>query len=90
MRLTIEQECIVELYALLDYIVENAKRGNLSALTVPSIGGCDQYFGLPPICRKVDELTERYGDIISEAFINDRHNTVKERNDALLRRLEGE
>lgn len=36
------------------------------------------------------ERTERYGDVISEAFINNRHNTVKERNDALLRRLEGE
>lgn len=90
MALTREQECIVELYSLLNFIVENAKRRNLKPLTVSSIGGCDQYFGLPPICRKVDELTDRYGDVISEAFINDNHNSVKERNDGILRRLESE
>lgn len=87
---TREQECIVELYSLIDYIVENAKKGNLSALKIQSIGGCDQYFGLPPICKKIDELTERYGDVISNSFINNSHDYVKERNDALLRKLEGE
>lgn len=64
-----EQECIVELYTLLERIEDGARRRDLSLLRVHrGASGCDAYQGLPPICRIKDDIWDRYGDIIYEAL----------------------
>lgn len=69
MKLTREQECIKELYSLLDSIESAAKRKDLSLFRVLG-GACgtDVYSGLPPICRKVDAILDKYEDVIYECF----------------------
>lgn len=65
--MTKEQQCIVELYSLLERIEGGARRHDLSLLRVPrSASGCDAYQGLPPICRIMDDILDRHGDIIYE------------------------
>ena len=67
--MTREQECIVELYTLLERIENGSRRHDLSLLRVPrGATGCDMYQGLPPICRAMDDILGRYEDIITEAL----------------------
>lgn len=67
--MTREQECIVELYTLLERIENGARHHDLSLLRVPrSATGCDMYQGLPPICRIKDDILNRYEEIICEAL----------------------
>lgn len=66
--MTKEQECIVELYTILDNIVEGAKKHDLRPFKIHGISGCDQYQGLPPICRTMDAISEKYGDVLQKAF----------------------
>ena len=67
--MTREQECIVELYTLLERIEDGARHHDLSLLRVPrGATGCDMYQGLPPICRAKDDILNRYEDIICEAL----------------------
>ena len=67
--MTREQECIVELYTLLERIEDGARHHDLSLLRVPrDATGCDMYQGLPPICRAIDDILDRYDDIITEAL----------------------
>lgn len=69
MKLIREQECIKELYSLLDTIESAAKRKDLSLLRVCG-GACstDVYSGLPPICRAMDAILDKYEDVILECF----------------------
>lgn len=67
--MTREQKCIAELWALLDRIKDDARRHDLSLLRVPrGASGCDMYQGSPPICRIIDDITDRYDDIIFGAL----------------------
>lgn len=67
--MTREQECIKELCELVDRVTENAKKHDLSLVRPPrGACGCDQYIGLPPLCRIRDDIFSRYEDIISGAF----------------------
>lgn len=65
MKLTREQECIKELYSLLDTIESAAKRKDLSLLRVNE-GACGT--GLPPICRAMDFILDKYEDVIYDCF----------------------
>ena len=63
--MTREQECIVELYTLLERIEDGARHHDLSLLRVPrGATGCDMYQGLPPICRVKNDILDRYEDVI--------------------------
>lgn len=67
--MTKEQECIIELYMLLERIEDAARHHDLSLLRVPrGASGCDMYQGLPPICRVLDEIRSKYDDIITESL----------------------
>ena len=67
--MTREQKCIAELYALLERIEDGARKHDLSLLRVPhGASGCDMYQGLPPIRRIMDDITNRYDDIIFDAL----------------------
>ena len=66
--MTKEQECIVELYKMLDDIVECVKKHDFRPFRVHGISGCDQYQGMPPIVRSMDEITDKYGDVLHIAF----------------------
>lgn len=66
--MTDEQKCIVDLFMLIDDITEKAKKRDLSLFRINSIGGCDRYHGLPPICRKYDDLLDKHGDLISQSL----------------------
>lgn len=69
MKLTREQECIKELYSLLNTIESAAKRKDLSLFQVRGgVRGTDVYSGLPPICRAMDAISDKYEDIIHECF----------------------
>lgn len=63
-----QKKCVKELFSLLNEITEKAKRRDLSLFKILSIGGCDAYQGLPPICRITDSILEQYGDIIYDTF----------------------
>jgi hypothetical protein len=63
-----ERQCIKELYLFIEEITDKSKKRDLSLFRVASIGGCDQYQGLPPICRKRDALLNKYEDIIHDAL----------------------
>lgn len=63
------QYCIAELYALLERIENSARRHDLTLLRVPrGTTGCDMYQGLPPICRIMDGILNRYEDIIARSM----------------------
>ena len=66
--MTKEQKCIVEMYRMLDEIVERAKKHDFSLLRPVGIGGCDMYHGAPIICRAFDGLSTDYSDILHKAF----------------------
>ena len=66
--MTDEQKCIVDLFMLIDDITEKAKKRDLSLFRINSIGGCDRYHGLPPICRKYDDLLDKHGDLILQSL----------------------
>ena len=67
--MTREQQCIAELYSLIERIEDGARRHDLSLLRVPrGACGCDMYQGLPPICRVKDDILNRYEDIICVAL----------------------
>lgn len=67
--MTKEQKCIAELWKLLDRIEDGARHHDVSLLrTSPRPSGCDMYQGLPPICRWIDDILDRYGDIITESL----------------------
>lgn len=67
--MTKEQCCIREMYELLDRVSQNAKSHDLSLLRpYRGASGCDSYQGLPPICRILDNILDKYEDVISEAF----------------------
>jgi len=64
-----EHECIADLYMLLERIEDGARHHDLSLLRVPrGASGCDMYQGLPPICRIMNDILDRYEDIICEAL----------------------
>ena len=63
-----EQQCIKDLYLLIEDITEKSKKKDFSLFRVSNIGGCDQYQGLPPICRTHDALLSKYEDIINDAL----------------------
>ena len=61
---TKEKACIRELYELVNQVVENALKHDLSLLrNRGGASGCDMYQGLPPICRIRDDIFNRYEDI---------------------------
>lgn len=62
-----EQECIAELFMLVDNITEQAIKRDLSLFRRAGASGCDIYQGMPQICRKRDDILHRYEDIIYEA-----------------------
>lgn len=67
--MTRKQKCIAELWKLLRRIDDGARHHDVSLLrALPRPSGCDMYQGLPPICRLMDDIWERYGDIINEAL----------------------
>ena len=67
--MTRDQECIVELITILGRIEDNARRRDLSLLRVSrGASGCDAYQGLPPICRIMDDVLDRFGDVIYTAM----------------------
>ena len=68
MQMTKEQECIKELYLLIDDITNRATKKDLSLLRSCGTGGSDMYQGMPPICRKRDDIVNRYGDVIRKVF----------------------
>lgn len=62
-------QCIAELYKLLDTITENVLNHDLSLLRVKGgIGGTSIYQGLPPICKKRDDILDKYDQIIYNAL----------------------
>ena len=62
------QECIYDIYVMLDKIIESAKRHDLSMLRpFRGASGCDAYQGLPPICRSFDALFDKHGEAIHGA-----------------------
>lgn len=59
------QECIYDLYVMLDKVIESAKRNDLSMLRpFRGASGCDAYQGSPPICRAFDELLDKHIEVI--------------------------
>lgn len=68
MTMTKEQKCIVEMYRILDEIVERAKKHDFALLRPIGTGGCDMYQGSPVICRAFDGLSTDYADVLSNAF----------------------
>lgn len=66
--MTDEQKCIVDLFMLIEEITEKSKKKDFSLFRTSSIGGCDKYHGLPPICRKRDDLLLKHEDIIFQAL----------------------
>lgn len=66
--MTKEQMCIKELFNLLDYITEKAKKHDLSLLQPHGVSGADAYQGLPLICRITDDIEEKYHDVLRNAF----------------------
>ena len=67
--MTREQQCIVELYTLIERIEDGARHHDLSFLKGPrGASGCDMYQGLPPICRVKNDILDRYEDIIYTAL----------------------
>lgn len=63
---TREQKCIKELYTFISQLTDMSKGGNISMFKPTRISGADMYQGMPPICRKHDELLNKYEDIIYE------------------------
>lgn len=63
-----EQECIAELFVLVENITDRVVKRDLSWFRNGGVGGCDMYQGMPPICRKKDDILHRYEDIIYEAI----------------------
>lgn len=63
------QDCIYDLYEMLEKIIDNAKHHDLAALR-PHRGasGCDAYQGAPPICRKFDEVFDKHVESIYAAI----------------------
>ena len=62
------QECIYDLYAMLDGIIYNARNNDLSALRpFRGASGCDAYQGAPPICRKFDKVFDKHEEAIFAA-----------------------
>ena len=65
--ITREQQCIKELYDLLERIEYGVKHHDLALLRVPrGATGCDMFQGTPPISRLMAGITDRYGDLIKE------------------------
>lgn len=62
-----KDDCIRELYQLLDKIEKNAQRGNLTLVEKPHVacGGGDCP---PPIEKMINSILDEYGDIIYMAF----------------------
>lgn len=62
------QECIYDLYAMLDGIIYHARNNDLSALRpFRGASGCDAYQGAPLICRKFDKVFDKHEEAISMA-----------------------
>ena len=67
--MTKEQECIAELYSLLERIEHGARHHDLTLLRVPrGATGCDMFQGLPPISLTMSDILDRYDDVINEAL----------------------
>lgn len=66
--MTREQQCIVEMYKLLDEIAEKVKKHDFSLLRPAGSGGADMYQGAPRICRIFDGISSDYADVLSDAF----------------------
>lgn len=64
--MTKEQQCIRELYDLLERVEYGARHRDLTLLRVPrGATGCDMFQGLPPISRLMADITDRYQDVLS-------------------------
>lgn len=66
--MTDEQKCICDLFALLDDVAEKIKKNDFSLVRKGSGIGGGIYLGMPPICRFIDELLEKHGDVIYSAL----------------------
>lgn len=65
--MTREQQCIKELYDLLERVEYGARHHDLTLLRVPrGATGCDMFQGMPPISRIIVDITDRYKDIIDQ------------------------
>lgn len=64
--MTREQQCVKELYDLLERVEYGARHHDLTLLRVPrGATGCDMFQGMPPISRLMVDITDRYQDILS-------------------------
>lgn len=81
--MTDEQKCITDLVSLVMDIADKAKKRDLSLIRATSTMGAGMYLGMPPICRISDELFEKYGDVIHDAF------KAKEMDETNYRDLKG-
>lgn len=65
--MTREQQCIKELYDLLERVEYGARHHDLTLLRVPrGVTGCDMFQGMPPISRLMVDIQNRYSDIIDK------------------------
>lgn len=63
--MTTEQQCIKELYGLLERIEYGARHHDLTLLRVPrGATGCDMFQGMPPISRLMVDIADRHRDIL--------------------------
>lgn len=67
--MTREQECIAELYRILERLENDARNHDLTIMRT-SVGAspCDQYQGLPLISRVKDHIYKKYEDVICAAL----------------------
>lgn len=72
--------CIKEQFDLLETIVTSAERGDLSGI-IPCkrASGCDSYQGASPLRRKLDELLEKYEDVINISAKYTEHDDSREK-----------
>lgn len=67
--MTREQECIAELYSILERLENDARNRDLTIMRA-SVGAsaCDQYQGLPLISRVIGRIYDKYEDVICAAL----------------------
>lgn len=66
--MTKEQECVYDLFMLVEDITDKAKNRDLSLVRPTSGIGAGMYLGMPPICMARDNILEKYEDIIYSAI----------------------
>ena len=62
-------ELIYDLYEIVDAIADGSLKHDIALLRVHrGASGCDAYQGLPHIVRVIDNIFDKYEDIIGEAL----------------------